>query len=141
MSESIDLEIQLSSQIWEDNFPETCVCVNNIEIFSGKINEPTVINWTGDVDSGKNKISIELKNKHHTDTVVDHNGNITNDVLLNIDKISIDSIDVGGRIWAANYYVDRGHGKETLDRFVCLGWNGIWELEFESPTFIWFLET
>lgn len=141
MSENVDLKIELSSQGWEDRYPETCVCVNDIEIFSGKIVDATTISWNGDIDSGKNKISIELKNKQHTDTVVDDNGNIVNDVLLNIDNISIDSIDIEGRIWSANYYVDRGNGVENLDRFVCLGWNGRWELEFDSPTFIWFLET
>lgn len=141
MTENIDLEIHLSSQGWDTRYPETCVCVNNVEIFSGTITDSTVINWNGNINSGKNKISIELKNKQYTDTVVDEHGNIVNDVLLNIDKIAIDSIDIEGRIWSADYIVDRGNGKETLDRFVCLGWNGTWELVVESPTFIWFLES
>lgn len=98
-------------------------------------------------------LAIELLNKTTLDTVLDANGNIIEDLLLNIDSVEIDEIDLGSLLWTASDYrpnypekyqleISR-QGKnlpETVKNCVNLGWNGRWTLSFTSPFYIWLLE-
>lgn len=98
-------------------------------------------------------LGIELLNKTTSDTVLDSDGNIIEDLLLNIDSVEIDEIDLGSLLWTMSDYIpdypeqyrlEMGkQGKDlpvSLKNCVNLGWNGRWTLNFTSPFYIWLLE-
>jgi hypothetical protein len=98
-------------------------------------------------------LGIELLNKTTSDTVLDANGNIIEDLLLNIDSVEIDEIDLGSLLWTVSDYVPNypepyqlemsKQGKDlpvSINNCVNLGWNGRWTLHFTSPFYIWLLE-
>ena len=96
---------------------------------------------------------VKFKNKTILDTVLDKDGNIISDLLLNIDSIEIDEMDLGSLLWTASNYVPNYPEKykekiaatgqtlsESVQNCVNLGWNGKWTLPFQSPLYIWVLE-
>jgi hypothetical protein len=141
MNESTEIKINLSSTHWEQRYPGARVYINDQLIFENLIKEPTEINHTADLAEGEHKIIIEMYNKKPGDTETDDNNNITNDVVLNIDGISLEEIELDRLLWTKSiYYPTDEHAPERLDDCVNLGWNGRWELEFSSPIYLWLLE-
>jgi hypothetical protein len=142
MNEQVEIAVRLTPTYWEDRFPSARVYINDQLIFDEKIVEEKLVNWKGTVQD-RNKISVELHSKRNNDTVTDSSGNIVNDVLLNIVGISIDDIDLGQLLWTKSvYYPDPSnmYAPNRLEQCVNLGWNGRWELEFDSPIYLWLLE-
>jgi hypothetical protein len=142
MNEQVEIAVRLTPTYWEDRFPSARVYINDQLIFDETIVEEKSVNWKGTVQE-RNKISVELHSKHISDTVTDLSGNIVNDVLLNIVGISIDDIDLGQLLWNKSvYYPDPSnmYAPNRLKECVNLGWNGRWELEFDSPIYLWLLE-
>jgi hypothetical protein len=118
------------------------------------INKQTnIFDFEVELVDGDHWLKIELVNKDPADTKLDSNGNIIEDMLLNIESITIDDIDLGLLKWSAsNYYpvypeeyrVKTIENQESLPECVknCvnLGWNGSWVLPFSSPFYLWLLE-
>ena len=105
------------------------------------------------IQPGNHALTISFVNKVNTDTVLDANGNIIEDLLLNIEKIEIDDIDLGTLIWSKSTYDPiypksyvenmQQQGitlKPQLTECVNLGWNGTWKISFTSPFHLWLLE-
>lgn len=140
MSETVEIVIDLSPTHWEDRFPGARVYINNILIFGSLIAKPVTVSWTGELDDGENTISIEMYNKKDGDTVLDGD-TIVNDVLLNIDSISLDGIELDSLLWSKSRYIPTETDAPTeVTDCVNLGWNGVWQLTFDSPIYIWLLE-
>jgi len=141
-----------------DKQPTFRICINGDEKVHGdlsaSVNDTEYFEFEADLAEGKNTLDIMLFNKKFGDTQLDENGNIINDLLLNIDSIEIDEIDLGTLRWTASeYFPDypppyvRSHMSENksappeiVKNCVNLGWNGKWSLTFESPFYIWLLE-
>lgn len=141
MTETVEIKINLSSNYWEDRYPGARVYVNEELIFDSLIKQPEEINWNGDLNEGDHTITIEMYNKNDGDTVLDDEGNFLKDVILNIDNISIDDIDLEQLLHNNSvYYPKSEFAPEVLEQCVNLGWNGRWELKFDVPTYLWFLE-
>ena len=69
---------------------------------------------------------------------------ILRDQLLHIEGISIDSIELGFLAYKlSKFYPDRNI-RPDLDKVIpqrtTLGFNGEWQLKFQVPTYLWFLE-
>jgi hypothetical protein len=62
------------------------------EKIRGQVNETEFFEFDAEIDQESNTIEIELLNKGFGDTVIDSDGNIIQDLLLNIDTIEIDQI-------------------------------------------------
>lgn len=140
MTEEIEIQIKLSADYWEQRYPSAKVYIDDILLFDEKVDNPVDINWKGSISEGNHKFIIELYNKKQGDTVMVDN-KIVHDVLLNIDSILLDEIELNQLMWLKSvYYPVDTHAPEKVNHCVNLGWNGRWELEFESPTYMWLLE-
>jgi hypothetical protein len=155
--ETLHFRIGLSGSS-DKKHPEFRISINGREYVARQqltagVNETEYFDFNVEIEEGDYSLSIELLNKSMFDTVLDSDGNIVNDLLLNIDSIEIDEIDLGSLLWTASEYkpdYPEKHrlktiqaGKElpeTVKNCVNLGWNGRWILPFTSPFYIWLLE-
>lgn len=148
-AENLKFKIGLSGTFYQKR-PQYSILINNIETVSGTVtadsNEIFFVEFDYNFDENTtNKLQIRLENKTPFDTMV-VNGDIIKDMLLNIESISIDSIDLGFLIWSKSIFkLDRPQkiNDETITELancVNLGWNGSYELEFTSPFYFWLLE-
>lgn len=116
-------------------------------------NDVEYFEFDAEVQEGECSLVIEFRNKQDDDTVLDSNGEIIDDLLLNIESVEIDEIDLGSLLWTASDYkpaypviykgVKQREGvtlPESVKNCVNLGWNGHWILPFTSPAYIWLLE-
>jgi len=137
--------------------PKFTISVNNTEFvktqLTGDANVTEYFEFDVEIQEGECSLIIELLNKSKYDTVLDSNGNIVEDLLLNIDSIEIDEMDLGSLLWTASdyrpMYPDKHRLKmsqsgqelpESVKNCVNLGWNGRWILPFTSPYYVWLLE-
>lgn len=142
MKEEIAIAVTLTPTHWKERFPGARVYINEQLIFEEILTEEKTITWQGTIQE-QNKIIVEMYNKQDGDTTKDSDGNIANDVLLNIQNISIDEIELGQLLWTKSiYYPDPSNtsAPSHMKECVNLGWNGRWELEFDSPVYLWLLE-
>jgi hypothetical protein len=141
----------------ESKHPKFTISVNDTQFvngaLSGPANQTEYFEFDTEISEGECSIVVELLNKTIHDTVLDSDGNIVEDLLLNIDSIEIDEIDLGSLLWTASeyrpnypdsyktYMAELGQDlPEFLTDCVNLGWNGRWVLSFTSPFYIWLLE-
>ena len=79
------------------------ISLNDTEFVSEKLNNDIGVidyfEFDASIDEGNCSLVIELMNKSVHDTILDSNGNIVDDLLLNIDSIEIDEIDLGSLLW------------------------------------------
>lgn len=144
MSESVSIRIKLSSENWSYRYPSARVYVDDLVIYDKVVEQPDEIVWSGELEEGTHKLTIEMYGKQGSDTRTDNDGNIIEDVILNINNVEFDDIDIGYTKWShSKYYPDQSsthNAPEKLVECVDLGWNGRWELEFYSPVYLWLLE-
>jgi len=137
--------------------PEFKILVNDKllvhDCLKGQANETEYFEFDSEIEEGDCSLTIEFINKTMHDTVLDANGTIVEDLLLNIDLIEIDEINLGSLLWTASDYrpnypplykqLQKEAGNElpaSVSNCVNLGWNGQWILPFTSPFYIWLLE-
>jgi len=124
--------------------PKFKIYVNNTELvcaeLTGAAHTTEYFEFDAAVDEGDCHLAIEFLNKSVHDTVLDVNGNIIEDLLLNIESIEIDDIDLGQLIWSNSEFVATDPNRPTLKNCVNLGWNGSYQLKFNSPFYLWLLE-
>ena len=142
-TEPIDIEIQLSSTFW-DKPPKSKIFIDDSLIFDSEVKVPEVVKWSGSLAEGTHKIKIILENKDKYQTVV-KDDKIVKDQLLNIDAVLFDDIEIGNLCHTlSKYYPNKSVYGETspllVKNCVNLGYNGVWELEFNTPVYIWLLE-
>lgn len=145
MSEEFNLNLTLSSDNWDCRYPGARVYINDQLIFDDEaVIDPVKINWSGNISDGKNKLVIEMFGKIVTDTLTDIHGERIEDVILNIDSIKFNDVDLRNVPWEESvYYPDKTNDEQAPNEVrncTNLGWNGRWELEFDSPVFMWLLE-
>ena len=155
-SETLHFKIGLSGSS-NKKHPKFKIYVNDVEHVSDQlkcdINQTEYFEFDAAVNEGNCYLVIEFLNKSKLDTVLDSNGNIIDDLLLNVESIEIDEIDLGSLLWTASDYrpdypqiykdkiLQSGENlPESVKNCVNLGWNGRWILPFVSPYYIWLLE-
>jgi hypothetical protein len=103
--------------------------------------------FTRELTEGDHELSIQYLDKAMSDTKIDEDGNILDDHLLHIFDIEIDEVSLG-YIAHKNgvYHVDKEFYAEcedipaVINEMTTIGFNGIWRLKFQVPTYIWLLE-
>ena len=155
-NETLDFKIGLSSSS-NKKHPKFKIFLNGVEYVSDTVKsgsgQTEYFEFDATVAEGNCNLVIEFLNKSKLDTVLDSNGNIVDDLLLNIESIEINKIDLGTLLWTASVYQPNypqqykddmqqsGHQvPESVKNCVNLGWNGTWALPFTSPFYIWLLE-
>lgn len=144
--ESLEFAVTVSGTYW-DKKPQFSIWIDNKVIIQTEISSDALQThkFTRDIDEGEHTLRIKLENKTNYDTVVINN-EVTKDMLLNINDITIDDISLGQLLWSeSTFALDEPHqyqGKEItqLDNCVNLGWNGTYILKFSSPFYVWLLE-
>jgi hypothetical protein len=143
--ENLSFKISLTGTFW-DRHPQFSVWLNDHVVIQSEIasSAEQIVSFERRVDEGPHELKIRLENKTNADTNI-RNGEVVDDMLLNIDDITIDDISLGNLLWSAEYILDEkqmSQGKEIdhLDGCVNLGWNGTYVLKFISPFYIWLLE-
>lgn len=154
--ETLNFKIGLSGSSTKKH-PEFKIGINGKKFIhdklKGQANETEFFEFDVEIDQVENTIEIELLNKSFGDTVIDSDGNILEDLLLNIETIEVDQIELGPLKWSmSKYYPDYperyksdifkngGTLPDSINACVNLGWNGKWTLSFTSPFYIWLLE-
>ena len=143
--ESLEFVVTVSGTYW-DKKPQFSIWLDDHVIIQTSISSEShqPHKFTRTIDKGEHTLKIRLENKSSSDTQT-VNGEVTNDMLLNINDITINEISIGQLLWDAEYKLDKPqqyNGKEItqLDNCVNLGWNGMYVLKFTSPFYIWLLE-
>jgi len=142
--EQLRFVVSLSATFW-DKRPQFSIWLDDHVVTQSEISaDPHNVVFERAVEPGAHSLKIRLENKTNHDTQIKDRV-IVNDMLLNIDDITIDDISLGNLLWSAEYLLDQpqeynGKTINHLDNCVNLGWNGTYTLKFSSPFYIWLLE-
>jgi hypothetical protein len=143
--EKLSFVVTLSGTFWERR-PQFSIWLDDHMVVSSEIVSAAQqeIKFERTIDDGTHTLKIRLENKTNADTNI-RNGEVIDDMLLNIDDITIDDISLGNLLWSAEYILDHpqqynGQTIIKMDNCVNLGWNGTYVLKFTSPFYIWLLE-
>lgn len=96
-----------------------------------------------DSDDIDYQLTLTLSNKTAEHTVLDHAGEIAQDLLVTVHSLSIDSDNIMPvfQKLAQYHHNFNGNGADTTDKFYgTMGCNGQVVLHFKSPSYIWLLE-
>lgn len=118
---------------------------NSVNFFDSiNFNKSAIVEYDFDNETeDEYTISITLQGKRTQDTVVDSDGNIVKDSVLDLNSFVLDGVDVTKTVFNLAKYQHNfnGNGNETLQPFYgTAGCNGTIEFKFSSPTDIWLLE-
>jgi hypothetical protein len=169
-AEELHFKIVLSGTYWTKK-PEFEILFDNQLMLGGTINAPSssrgIVTLDGDsihqtpeyqesiqetfefscnVAPGEHMLGIRLTNKAPGDTRGFVPGGWTRDLLLHIEKITINEVDLHNLIYSeSKYQLDQphelnGNSVEFLKNCVSLGFNGTYQLPISSPFYIWLLE-
>ena len=163
--ESLKFVITLSGTYWRDSpkftisIDDQILVTDSIRFPSSKlglpdttqseldhINSLQVIEFDHAVDAGDHSINIRMLEKLPADTLLNEDGSIFRDRLLNIEKITIDGVDIDQLIYKESTYrfdqphLHHGTTQHETTNCVCLGYTGTWSLPFTSPFYLWLLE-
>ena len=143
--EKLSFVVTLSGTFW-DRRPQFSIWLDDHQVVNSEISSlaQQEFKFERTIAEGNHTLKIRLENKTNNDTRV-VNGEVVQDMLLNIDDIIIDDISLGNLLWSAEYILDhpqqyKGQTITKLDNCVNLGWNGTYVLKFTSPFYIWLLE-
>lgn len=145
--ENLHFKIGLTGTYW-DKKPQYSILINDTLIQLGQIDTLTdeicYVEFDHTVTEGPAILKIRLENKEDSDVVKDNytseNFTIIKDMLLSIKSLEIDNVDIGNIFWKNSTFTGDDPRRPVLTNCVDLGWNGTWELTFESPFYIWLLE-
>ena len=139
--EKLKFKIGISGTYW-DKQPQWCFLIDQEIVVGGIASAETeYVEFECNLVEGKHTLSIALVNKTDSDTVENEDKTaIVKDMLLNIESIEIDSIPLEDLIRTKSEFVGFDSTRPVLKNCVNLGWNGHWNLAFETPFYVWLLE-
>ena len=154
-TETLHFKIGLSTNSTA-KMPEFTLGVNGTTYFKGTLSSggsTEYFEFDAEIQEGDGLFELCFLNKQETDTVKGDNGEILEDMLLNVDSVEIDDISLGFLLWTHSKYFPmypesyieycKTAGNdlpESVLNCVNMGWNGTWKIPFTSPFFVWLLE-
>jgi hypothetical protein len=106
-------------------------------------NPETILFDFADETDDTHVIEIILSGKQQDHTVLDNDGNIVSDRVVNISVVSLDGIQLGQLFLDKTVYTHNFNdtSQELQDQFFgVMGCNGCVRFEFTSPVYLWLLE-
>jgi hypothetical protein len=154
-TEKLKFKLELWATYW-DLPPVAEILINDISHYKAEItgteDNPTVIEFEKELTEGEEyRLQIKRSNKIKGQSVVE-DGKVIKDQLLHIKSIEIDEIDIGALVYEGVYTPEypepwatqqRSEGVElpvSFKNVTNMGHNGVWELKFDSPFYMWLLE-
>jgi len=117
-----------------NKYPICRIELNSNDICVGKVERRIVL----DADTQENNVlRIFFENKGNKDTILDDNNKIKQDLNFELEKLTIDGIDLQHLIWESRYVTK----DSVIDSCLFFGPKGYWELKFDTPVLKWFLKT
>ena len=117
--------------------PQINYGINNNVASSGlEITTPITLKFNLDLDAGPHKLFIDFYNKTNNNP----------ECALEIESVEFEGMTLDRFKWSSRYYPQypepwASEQTEPLPKFhdsaTYLGWNGRWELYFETPIFTW----
>jgi len=155
-TEKLKFKLELWATMW-DKPPHAEILINDMSHFKGEITgteeKPDVIEFEQELEEGNEYNLIILRSgKDKNQTVVDENGDLLKDQMLNIKSIEIDEIDIGSLVYEGVYspeYAEPWASQqksagielpETFKNVTQMGHNGEWRFSFKSTFYMWLLE-
>jgi hypothetical protein len=144
-TEPLTFRVGLSGTYW-DRKPAYSISIDGVEQVSAIIAAASgVVEYAeftvAVTEDQEHLLEIKLLNKTDDDTVQSADKTeIVKDMLLNIESISIDDIELGQIKWDQSEFVPVDPARPVLKECVNLGWNGSYQLKFNSPFYLWLLE-
>lgn len=144
-TEPLTFQVGLSGTYW-DRKPAYSISIDGVEQVSAIIAADSgVVEYAeftvAVTEDQEHLLEIKLLNKTDDDTVQSADKTeIVKDMLLNIESISIDDIELGQIKWDQSEFVPVDSARPVLKECVNLGWNGSYQLKFNSPFYLWLLE-
>ena len=118
------------------NKKPTCrIELNGTDIFIEKV--VPQIELDASVNAEENNLRIYFENKQGKDTILDENNNISQDLNFELEKLTINGLDLQHLIWQSRYFAK----DSVIDSCLFFGPKGYWEIKFNSPILKWFLKT
>jgi hypothetical protein len=145
-TEKLHFKIGLSGTFWDKRPIFSILVDGQLVIDHQTVGDATqFIEFDHEVVEGKHELQIRLENKTDSDVVKDNddpvNFKIVKDMLLNIHSVEIDDVALGNLIFTHSKFIADDASRPELTECLNMGWNGTWILPFESPFYIWLLET
>ena len=155
-TEKLKIKLELYATMW-DKPPHAEILIKEQSYFNDNINgtkeKPNVIEFEHEFEEGiEHSIIIKRSGKFANQTIINDNGDILNDQLLNIKNIEADEIDIGSLVyegvytpqypepWATQQREAGVELRESFKNVTQMGHNGEWRFTFESPFYMWLLE-
>ena len=94
-------------------------------------------------DDNEHELRIEISGKNANHTIVDNEGNIVKDVVIQLSNFEIDNLDVNQLFLEKCVYTHDFNGSqpEIVDSFHGIaGCNGTISFSFSTPIYLWLLE-
>jgi hypothetical protein len=126
--------VAIGAEVWIDQH-----CVINCEHVDSAIS----FKHTLDDSDGEHELRIVMKHKQAAHTVLDDQGNITQDAMLTVSDLEFDGINIMQiAVDHAEYCHDfNGSQPVGMDQFYGdMGCNGTVSLKFTTPVYLWLLE-
>lgn len=111
---------------------------------SQAVTDPVTLAYSDiELAEGPHRLKFVMSGKLPEHTVLDTNGNILSDSVLEFFNIKFDDINVDTSLKQTGKYAHdfNGSGNHVIEPFYnTMGCNGTVSLEFTSPVYIWMLE-
>ena len=121
-----------------------CVMLDDLIIWSGDPGKnPVELSYDFADDEADHRLALTLSGKTEQNTVVDDQGEISEDLLVSVRNIYLADVCIDQIVWMkSQYYHDfNGSQEKIVDQFFGdMGCNGRIEFCFSTPAYLWILE-
>lgn len=119
--------------------PIVRVVINDNELINETVKPRliTPLSFYDDKIPEHNILKIYFANKENSDTVLDYNNNIIEDLNFELEQIIIDGYDIKDLIWNSQYVTKT----EKIQSCLFFGPKGYFEFKFDMPILKWILKT
>ena len=155
-TEKLKFKLELFATMW-DKPPHVEILIGDQTYYKGDITgseeKPDTFQFEKELTEGEiYNLIIQRTGKTPSQTIINEKGDILKDQLVNIKRIEIDEIDIGGLVYDGVYtpqypepwatqQKDAGiELQESFKNVTQLGHNGTWQFTFQSPFYMWLLE-